>query len=399
MKPQRNFERNTELKIIRNRLKSEKRLMIVGPDGRGRSSLLTSLAAGYAGPRVFHFRFAKNEGPIPRFISEFAGFLAARGDFLLSNIMVDEEPNSKHETALVRVLRGARPEHRGVPLLMCLEDLNSVARGEEFFRSVIEWFPCISCQKAVECTFDADRRHGCEEETASGVLVTSTKRPSDRWFRSEPFPLKERVYEIPPLSDDEIARLAKQIFREERLAHGVAGIWRAYGSEAFAIPICEKYSAKGWDPEQVLRLIEEDIVSWLVAHFQNQLGSDKSLNIMRLIGLLNGCISETEIRHLFRVAPQEGEDELTTLLSRGLVRVEEGRLFVTSLAWTEGHRRSRWLDRLPEERSFANDLAAYVRSSVEAAEYARKRWTEVQSYLPRKGVEDVRALPVKSTSR
>ena len=394
--PKGQFQRAGEQNRILKELTERKQLLIAGPEGRGRSTLLAAIAKDLSSsetPTVFSFLFSDGEDQIPSFIRSFASFLAARGDFLLSNVIVDEQPSSKHETALLSILRAGRPEHRGQRLLLCLDDFNRVVKGVEFFRAVIESFPCISCEQASACQRAIGERYGCKE-ASSLVLISSTKRPGDRWFKSGEFPVF--THEASALTDKEVQRAATLYCRDREFAVSAAAIWRAYGSEAFVIPILQKYSAGVWDHALALRLIEDDIATFLVRAFYQRLGSEKSLNMMRLASMLDGCVSELELRQACGLPVRGGEDELTMLFDRGLIQVSEGCVVVRSTAWSEGHRRSRWLDRL--EGSVVPTLEAYIRSSQKAAGHAADHWAELQPYFPGRSVDDVKTPP-KSRAR
>jgi hypothetical protein len=375
------FPRVQEECLILERLKERKRLILAGPDGRGRSTLMARVARqmrGGAGTGVFHFSFAGEIDQIPGFIRSFAAFLASRGDFLLSNVIVGEEPSSKHEGALLEILKGGRPEHRGQDLLMCLDDLNRLKKGEDFFRAAIEAFPCISCRDAAACRLPAGERFGCEKST-SYVLITSTKRPGDRWLRSGGLPVY--VHETPSLMPEEIRQLTTRRGIDPQFANDASAIWQAYGGEAFVIPIWRKYAVCGWNHDETLRSFEGEIVAWLVNAFGGRkLGGMNAVNAMRLVAMLHGCVTETEIRTALGISAAPGEDELTMLFGRGLIQVDEGCLAARSSAWSEGHRRSHWLDLL--EGNVAPALEAYIGVSERTAQVAVGHWADLQPYLP-----------------
>ena len=115
---------------------------------------------------------------------------------------------------------------------------------------------------------------------------------------------------------------------------------------------------------------------------------------MRVVALLNGQITETEIRRIVDLPPQAGEDDLTRLFDRGLIREENGKLIVASRAWTDGHHRSCWLDRLGGQHA-SELLADYIRDSKEAEANAERCWTDLAPYFPGRTMADVLATPAK----
>lgn len=308
-----------------------KPVLIFGPHGRGKSGLLEGIArrAQSAVPSVFHFRFDRHDpDQVANLITGFARFLAARGDFLLGNIIQDEVIGSRHETALLRTLSGGRAGHRNEPLLLCLDDFNNVAQsGEEFFKQLVLTFHQIS-----------------GPDTPSRVLMASTKRPGDRYLKSGPFDVA--CYHLPPLSDAEASTVLNRGSKDEELIREAALVWKAYGNEPFAIPVWRRYSSSGLPRTRILRLFEDEIVESLVDAYRGRLGSETELAI--LLRVADGKALAAEDRESAAFA---------NVVDRGLLTVDGERVNLTCPSWTDGHRRSRWLDRLDTAR-LLQDVAA-----------------------------------------
>lgn len=180
----------------------------------------------------------------------------------------------------------------------------------------------------------------------SYCIAISTKIPEKSWHEGlGSFPIV--AVPVPPMSKDEILEcIQNDIFMNEESAKAIASIWDDFGQEPIGIAFLRQRAGSGWDANEREKLFQEDMTDFFVHTFGEEgMESVVEVEIMKLVGLLQGTLTTIEVQRIFALTNSSNDGVLQKLMDRGLIE-EKNDLLYAHDAWSRGHARTSWTDRI-----------------------------------------------------